>query len=96
MRCVVLFVILTMGCATSNDRGERPEPRRCEELRDHLVDLRLWEATGVDRAAHRDAMRDALGPAFVTGCTSAMTEIQVECALKAADVAAATVCTTAR
>jgi hypothetical protein len=75
--------------------AEEPTPqRRCEQVRDRLIELRLANATGVDIQAHREAMKNALGDAVVASCTSNLTVSQQQCVLKARDSAAATVCST--
>jgi hypothetical protein len=63
-------------------------------LRDHVVDLRLNQATGVDGdlAQHRAALTQALGAGFVQECVSKMSSNQVACALSATDLAEATAC----
>lgn len=91
---LITMMSIAMACSTATDASEPAATKQCEALRDHIVDLRLWEATGVDREAHREAMRDALGQEFVDGCTKTLTENQVDCGIKATDVAAATACTT--
>lgn len=60
--------------------------------------MRLAEvhiATGVDREAHRVAMKAALGGEFVAGCTGKLTESQVSCALRATDGPGAAACSSA-
>lgn len=92
MRWCVIFMFV--GCATS-DSGGSAEPRQCERLREHLVDLQVADihvATGIDREAHRRAMTNALGGDFVSSCTSKLTESQIECALGAGDRLAAAAC----
>jgi len=64
----------------------------CERARERLIDLRLADASEVDREAHRDAMKRALGDSFVSGCTSSMTTAQVRCVLSAADSVSAATC----
>jgi len=87
--------VIAMGCSTSDPDGP-PEPRRCEQLRDHVVDLKIGDAKGVsasDLAQHREAMRDALGAAFLSTCTAKLSERQVACALGATDDAGLVACT---
>ena len=86
-RVLILFMAISIGCSSS-DRA-----KQCEELREHLVDLALAESTGIDREAHREAMRSSLGDAFVETCTSSLSETQVACGLRASDVSGATNCT---
>src|SRR5438094_10464150 len=90
-----IALVTAMGCSTSDPDGP-PEPRRCEQLRDHVVDLKIGEAKGVsasDLAQHREAMRDALGSTFLSACTAKLTERQVACALGAMDDSGLSACT---
>ena len=62
----VLSGVLALGssCATSSPEDVADSARaRCSTLRDHVVDLRLKDATGIDDdlAGHRAAMTQALG-----------------------------------
>jgi hypothetical protein len=88
-RVMALMMALSIGCSSSDRAGAK----QCEELREHLVDLALAESTGIDRGAHREAMRAALGDAFVESCSSSLSEDQVDCGLRASDVSGATSCT---
>jgi hypothetical protein len=94
VRCCVLICLLSCG-GSSDDAGDGAETQRCERLRDHLVDVQLSDinpAIGVDREAHRRAMTQALGDDFIAGCTSKLSEAQVDCAINAADSAAVAAC----
>ena len=94
MRWFVLILTILVSCASSNS-DESPEPRQCEQLRDHLVDLQVGQihiATGIDREAHRSALSKALGDDFIGSCTGKMSASQVECALAAGDPTAAAGC----
>jgi hypothetical protein len=82
----------TLGCGGGDHTETEAEQTACERLRDHLVELRLADASGVDLAAHREAMRSALGEGFIAGCQS-MPEQQIECALDAPDLETAASCT---
>lgn len=93
--CVLVFLV---GCGGSDDDEAVTTARRCERLRDHVVELRLADInpeTGVDREAHRKAMTQALGDDFIAGCKTKLSEPQLDCALAAADPASAAACTTA-
>jgi hypothetical protein len=96
MGCVLVIVLsVIVGC----DGGEEEEgisTRRCEQVRDRLVDLRLADAAGVDRAAHRAAMTAALGTDFVTSCTHTLSSAQIRCVLDARDRGAADACASSR
>jgi hypothetical protein len=84
---VLLFgLLLGVGCSREDSRG------RCERLRDHLADLRLAQSAGVDEAAHREAMKAALGDDFLSRCASKLGSREIDCALKATDAAAAAAC----
>ena len=94
MRCsVVTAVFVLVACG-----GEEEDSvvKRCQRVRDRIIDLRLESASKVDRSAHREAMREALGSEFINSCSQAMTAKQRQCVLDARDLASATACTTAR
>ncbi len=91
---LALIVCLVMGCSDESEDEVTAKP--CVELRDHVIGLKLADATQVDRDAHRAAMRRALGDEFVTQCQTAMTETQITCALRAADSGALTACVATR
>ena len=68
-RRALLSVLVLVAC--SRDHGVTRQ--RCEQLRDHLVDLRLQQVTPdrpgdppLDLAAHRRALQRSLGEKFVT------------------------------
>jgi len=87
----LVCLVLVAGCATGGGEG-RAGPKQCEQLRERLIDNQLSVATGVDKNAHREALRSALGTDFITRCTETMTEDQVDCALKASDDTALQAC----
>ena len=87
---VCAWVVLIAGCGGRDD--EAAPSARCESLRDHLVELRLAQATNVDKAAHRVAMLKALGDTFVADCQTKLGASEVDCALNATDTAAAAAC----
>jgi hypothetical protein len=68
-RAWVLVLILVAACQDMPNEDDRADDKLCGALRDHLVDLRLANATGVDLAAHRQAMKEALGGEFLTSCS---------------------------
>lgn len=88
---IALVTSVSVGCAGITDEDGVAARARCEKLRDHVVDLRLADATGVDTNAHRVAMLHALGDDFVASC-SKLARRQVDCALDARDSAAAAAC----
>ena len=93
--------VALVGCS-SDDEVSRA---KCEKLRDHLVDLRLAGVTqvtttsgsatqvpGVDVAAHRAAMKHALGESFLSSCQKTQNADQIKCALAANDTEIALAC----
>ncbi len=98
-RCAALLKLVLVVCVawigascSADDDGESSTERRCTALRDHLVELRLADATGVDHDAHREAMKHALGDSFVESCKGSMTASEVSCALRASDADSAAAC----
>jgi hypothetical protein len=71
---------------------DKPEVDRCVRVREHLIDLRLAQATKIDRDAHRHALRAALGDDFVTTCHASLNASQQACVLKAANTQSASAC----
>ncbi|MFN0246895.1 MAG: hypothetical protein ACKV2T_08295 [Kofleriaceae bacterium] len=84
---------LMVGC--SGDAGDEDEPRPrltpCEQLRDHLIDLRLADAVNVDKKAHRESLRTAMGANFVESC-SKLGDDAIRCAMQANDSTTAAAC----
>jgi hypothetical protein len=82
MKKVLLGLALLAACGDDeSEQMARTTP--CEELREHLIDLRLAEASPkVDKEAHRVAMRGAFGDAFLSSC-SHMSDENRSCALSA-------------
>ena len=64
----------------------------CERMRDHLIELRLADATEGNRDAHRVAMKRALGDEFVETCKRSTSASQRRCVFGAADAHAVTKC----
>jgi len=91
MNLVVLALIASCGGDDDADAVVRETP--CELLRDHLIDLRLADAKHVDQAAHRDAMKQAMGGDFLESCAR-LDGSQINCALDAPDMTSATACAT--
>lgn len=94
MRGSFLWVVFAVcSCGGGEDPGETEDRARyCERMRDHMVALRLADATGIDRDAYRTLMRDALGTDFIARCSSTMSLAQIDCVLEAPDAAAAAAC----
>lgn len=74
-------VLVCAACSSSEDAVDR---RKCTQLRDHLIDLRLEgpPVEGVDLAQHRAAMKQALGDDFISRCQQTMSIEQLRCAMK--------------
>ena len=94
---VLLVGSLAIGCATSdpNDASdnETPMQKRCTDLREHVIDLRLQAiGSGEDIAAHRKAFEQTLGTKYVEGCVSSLSIAQVQCAMAAGDPTKVSVC----
>lgn len=88
---VLAGALLAVACSSSS--GIEVDRKHCERLRDHLVDLRLDSVPkDVDVKAHRAAMKQALGEKFIEGCMDHATVSDLECGLKASDLATATAC----
>ena len=89
-----LAVIASIAGCSGDDDTVVQRVRPCEQLRDHLVDLRVEGVRGKpdEVAQHRAAMRQALGDDFVASCERQMASTEVDCASKAADLAAVTAC----
>ena len=91
LRLVPLVPFVFLGCtqATTVERED------CEQLRDHVVDLRLSTISDLpteDMAGHRSALRNALGEPFVSSCMKTFTPDQIQCAKSALDSDAASSC----
>jgi hypothetical protein len=76
--------------ACSTDPPEQVSRRDCEELREHMVVLRVGDESA-NRDAHRAAIRSSLEP-FVDICVQTTTPAQLRCALAAADLGALATC----
>jgi hypothetical protein len=87
---VVLFISTFTGACASEAPG--PDRATCERLRDHLVDLRLFQLTA-DREAHRENLRRELGEQPISACLEA-TRDEVDCQLRAASLDALGGCAT--
>lgn len=89
-----MFIV---GCSSGDDDGVDTR-RRCEQLRDHMIDMRLGgletaaPSQKIDVAAHRAAMMQALGESFLSSCQTDFKPKQLDCALAAPDLNAITDC----
>ena len=94
----LLVIAISVGCGGSRDDEDdtaRPSLRACEQLRDHLIDVRLSGASGLDATAmagQRAALQTGLGAEFIASCQQTMTRPAVQCALAASDGAALATC----
>ena len=88
-----LLVVSWWCCACgSSDAVDR---RKCTELRDHLIGVRLASAGDIgagDIAQHRAAMKQALGEGFISQCEQSTSLEELRCELKATDLSSASAC----
>jgi hypothetical protein len=92
-RFILVMGLMASGCGTGHEAPEHDElSRHCGQMRDHLVDLRLADATGMDRKRHRELMRNVLDDDFVRNCSRTMTMKEIECVLGAASSESTTAC----
>ncbi|MBX3159706.1 MAG: hypothetical protein KF773_27295 [Deltaproteobacteria bacterium] len=83
------FVLLLSACSLGSD----DEPKPCELLREHVLDVSLADVALEQRDAHRAALQQALGD-FVETCSTKLSEIQISCALATKSSSALRYCTT--
>ena len=93
MRMSLVLLALVASCGGEDEPESSPRETPCERMRDHLIDLRLADAQHVDHAAHRDAMKQAMGGAFLASCAK-LERSQIDCVLDAPDTTSATACAT--
>ncbi len=86
------LVVMVVAACGHDDDPDGDATRRCAQVREHVIDLRLADASNIDVAAHRVAMRNALGDGFVASCKATMTTAQASCVLSAVDAASANAC----
>lgn len=87
---VLVAAVLALGACTSSS-NEPVSRRDCVALRDHLVELRLEDATA-DREQHRAALVTSLGEAFVVKCQDSVSREQLRCSLSATSSQALSAC----
>jgi hypothetical protein len=92
LRLVVAWTVLVGGCASRPNEQDPASLQLCTEMRDHLVELRLASAAGVELAPHREALKRALGADFLNACVAKWTVGQARCVIAAADSTAAGAC----
>jgi hypothetical protein len=92
---VLLFVLVAgvAGCGVDEQPESSSRASLCERLRDHLIDLRLVDAKHVDLAAHRAAMKQAMGADFLASCGK-LDPSEISCSLGAPDTNTASACAT--
>jgi hypothetical protein len=91
------LTVWACACALAGCAEPASKTQQCEQLRDHLVELRLDAARGLSepaRAQHRQALVASLGPDFVTTCADRTSEDELRCALAAATTQVASACKT--
>lgn len=93
MRRYLVVLALIASCGGDDDADAVARETPCERLRDHLIDLRLADAKHVDQAAHRDAMKQAMGGDFLASCAK-LDRAEIDCALDAPDATTASACAT--
>ena len=95
MRIAFLLLVLA-ACGAEDASTEERAASPCEQLRDHLVDLRVGNATGTpdQLAQHRAAMTRALGADFIESCEENLDATQIACSTSATDLAAVSACAT--
>ena len=97
----MLVGLLTVSGCSHDDSVDRA---KCVALRDHLIDLRVSSVatTGEDAistteiAAHRAAMKQALGDDFLARCEQRLDRHAIACNLAATDLDAASRCGSAQ
>lgn len=94
MRMQFLLVVLLVACGGGAEAPAEVSQSPCEQVREHMIDLRLASAAKIDREAHREAMRRALGEDFLTSCRETMTDSEIRCVLEARDSLATVACST--
>lgn len=90
----VVLSLVSLGCGRGGAEAAdvRRSGRDCEQLRQHLVELRLQSVT-LDRDSHRAVIEASLGETFISTCVETMPRKQVRCGRAAKDAAALAACT---
>ena len=91
-RNLVLLALLA-SCGGDDDEDAVARKTPCEQMRDHLIDLRLADAKHVDQAAHRDPMKQAMGSDLLASCAT-LGNSQINYVIDAADLTSASACAT--
>lgn len=90
---IVTACLAVIGCSSSDDF--EVDRARCTQLRDHMVDLRLADASGIvssELTQHRTAMNSALGDRFVGECQASLSKTELRCSLAAKTLSSASDC----
>lgn len=91
MRGAVVIALLVAACAS--DEEHAIDRKGCEQYRDHLVELRLHDASSTfDVQQHRAAMKQALGERFISSCEKQVSSSELRCALRASTSLEASAC----
>ncbi len=77
--------------ACNSDTPDGVSLTDCEQLRAHMVELRMQTVTA-DHAQHRDAIHRSLEPVVAT-CAESTTREQLRCSLAAGDFRSLAACT---
>jgi hypothetical protein len=93
LRFILAIGLAAGGCSNGREISEQDElSHHCERMRDHIVELRLVDTTGIDRERHRELMRSTLGDDFIGNCARTLAMTQIKCVLDATDSESATAC----
>ena len=97
-------LVLVMGslasCAARTEEIDKHS--ECSRMRDHVLDLRIAgfdavrtsDGKAIDLSAHRDALRNALGPSFVDDCVAHMSDAELACRKTSTNITALRGCAT--
>ncbi len=92
-----LALMASCGGGEGEDGDQLAARSPCEQIRDHLVELRLAASHGLSPdqlAQHRTALEQAMGPSFLETCAANVNERQAACVAAAIDSHAASICLT--
>lgn len=89
-RALVAALLATAAC------GSSPSPEsRCDQVREHLIDLQLPKSDSA-RERHADVMRRAMGEEFIANCAQTISATQARCVLDASSAKQAMACSSSR
>jgi len=96
---ILVTALMISGCGDSGGDGDvSARTEQCEQVRGHIVELRLAMAHGLsadELAQHRDALMHAMGAQFIDECIRTTTTETATCVLAAHDTQAINDCNTA-